>query len=86
MIKYVFRFFEPFRARLTSKFAKNANMTHQIVFSNYFYMGIIETLKPNAHKTAQKTKNIFFKRESEYSVLYFPILVSDQQIVKIVSP
>ncbi len=37
---YVFRFFEPFRARLTSKFAKSANMTQKIIFSNYFDMGI----------------------------------------------
>ncbi len=39
-IKYVFRFFEPFYARLTSKFAKSANMTQKIIFSNYFNMGI----------------------------------------------
>jgi hypothetical protein len=32
-MKYVFRFFQPFRARLTSKFAKYANMTQQIIFS-----------------------------------------------------
>jgi hypothetical protein len=30
--KYVFGFFEPFFARLTSKFAKSANMTPKIFF------------------------------------------------------
>jgi hypothetical protein len=39
-IKYVFRFFEPFRSRLTSKFAKSANMTQKMFVSNYFDMGI----------------------------------------------
>jgi hypothetical protein len=39
-MKYVFCFFEPFRALLTPKFAKCANMTKKIIFSNYFNMGV----------------------------------------------
>ncbi len=38
--KKISRFFGPFCARSASKFAKNANMTQKIIFSNYFHMGI----------------------------------------------
>ncbi len=36
--KKIFRFFGPFCARSASKFAKSANMTQKIIFSNYFDM------------------------------------------------
>jgi hypothetical protein len=38
--KKIFSFFGPFCARSASKFAKYANMTQTIIFSNYFDMGI----------------------------------------------
>jgi hypothetical protein len=41
-IKYIFRFFAPFRARLALKFAKRVDMTQKIFFPNIFYMGIKE--------------------------------------------
>ncbi len=38
--KKFFRFFGLFCAHSASKFAKNANLTQIIIFSNYFDMGI----------------------------------------------
>ncbi len=69
-MKYVFWFSEPFRARLTSKFAKSANMTRKKnIFSNYFKMGYQKTqnLMPskifwkswekNLHKESYRAEN-----------------------------
>ncbi len=58
------------------------NNWKKLVFWSYKHF--LQFLKPNAHKTAQKTK-IFFSNVNQ-NKLYNPILVSDQQVVKIVSP
>ncbi len=38
--KYVFRFFEPFLARLVSKFEKSSNMTKKIFFFEKIEKGV----------------------------------------------
>jgi hypothetical protein len=48
------------------------------------YFQFLSTLKSNAHKTTKKKGKIFFSNTNQ-NKLYFPIPVSDQQGVKIVS-
>jgi hypothetical protein len=48
------------------------------------YYQFLSTLKSNAHKTTIKKRKNFFSNMNQ-NKLYFPIPVSDQQGVKIVS-
>ena len=58
------------------------NVVRKINVGSYYHF--LPNLKPNAYKTAQKTK-IFFSNVNK-NKLYFSILVSEQQGVKILSP
>jgi hypothetical protein len=62
-IKYDVCFFEPFRARLTSKFAKSANMTKKIIFSNVFDMDIKNAEFDAEFESVEKVAKRFTRRK-----------------------
>ncbi len=61
-IKYIFRFFEPFRARLTKKFAKSANMTIQNFFKQSPY-GYEKTEFDGEFESVEKVAKKFTRRK-----------------------
>jgi hypothetical protein len=60
-----------------------SNCCEKINVGSYYHF--LPNLKPNPPKTAQKNQKYFFSNVNK-NKLYFPILVSEQQGGKILSP
>jgi hypothetical protein len=67
--KYVYRFFEPFRLRLTSNFAKSANLNVIWVLKNAEFDADFESIEKVAKRP--KGKPLSAKRDRKWSDFYY---------------